>query len=441
MVSLTSIRRGKGGGLRQVWIKRRLAGPVTYTAAGDPYLAHEADWVRVDNWGGVNRMIGWPTVSTGIDTSPDQPGTYDARSITLELSNADRAFTGARDYGSIWRDYSPPRFTLVTIRCQPGGYGASGLTFGTGVWGSGAWGVGVWGGSAGGRIPSGEVFLGYIDTVSAGADDVAEIEVLPITAAYKTVVFDAAALGLGATATASAIIAAIISDSRLAHFGLTSGGVVLDHDPTITTANLSGDCLDVLTTLAWVGGSVVTVLAGSMATVAVVTRTRTASALDIKKTDVYDFNDFDGDGAAWIYTEVTDGTLTETTTNPAMLATYRDKKASVDLSLLDAGTRAAALSAILSRHSTGRKSIEIDVRFMFDRITAGDAFAVDFTRKSTATWRWGCGGSYTQLAAAGEVWGRSVGVRVPRNLLFIAARVDHDLASWRTKIYGEEAKT
>ena len=325
--------------VRKLYIKRR-------EENGD----FEADWLRVDDYKLVNRVVNWGSVKLSVDDQEGRIGSFNASNLSLTLKNDDGLFNVETDDRSLWFGFLNRKLTKVKIEV---GYQDKYEN----------------------EVGVENIFEGVINKVKIGDDQLARLEVL----SYHTILkkYDISDLTLTGTKLASEIIEAIMNQTKITNF-ISYEAPDLDVNPSVQDcAQLSGTYWDIIMTLAFQCNAVPKVYADRFQ---IISRTIIGTSVWVfngkgsANSDIFKIVSFDDEGAdrVRVLWTVKDSAVFARSSSALLLKKYLDEPENIDLSLIAAGDRQAVVNALLAEWENPKPVMEFQTKFLINQVKPMD---------------------------------------------------------------------
>ncbi len=392
--------------VRRCYIKRKLVDGT-----------YEPNWLRVDNYGNRNRVLGYGSVSIEIDHQPGDIAIFEASELNITFDNQDGHWNSGSDPNSLFYPsytYLNRKFTKMKIEC---GY----LDI------------------DGTEVGVASIFEGAIDSFSIGEDPVANISVLSLHTILQR--FDISDFGFSGNMTISDIITAIMSSSDITQY--------IPYVLPATNVNLTVQNSEELQSTYWdniqafaMASNSVPMLVGNVWSftprVPTPSTVWTFNGAGTPNPDMFKILSYDDEGAdrVRLYWKASNTGIFVQSSNTDLQKKYLNEPQEVDLGIYSDADKLLSLNSLLTAWETPKPTIEFTTRFMVNQIKPLDRINIRaFGQVSPQnTPRWDSGIRWDD----GSVWG---GLKGPVNIYgadFMVTRVEKNIQDWYCTIKAEK---
>lgn len=396
------ILRGNQTAVRRAYIKRRLVSG-----------SYESNWLRIDNYGGVNRVISYGSISQEIDHVPGQPATFNVSQLGMVFDNQEGYFNVETDTQSIWSPestYLNRKFTKLKV-----------LT--------------AYKDDDGSEVGAADIFEGYVDRVTIGEDQLAKLSIVSYQAILQK--YPISDLAMTGSKTVSQIVTIIMNQAKITQFIPYIAPNPPINPTVVDTALLTGTYWDVIQDLAFQSNSIPLIL-GSVWSFSA--RTPGAVVWNFKgagtyQPDIFNVSAFDDEGAenVRLYWKAKDSSIKAVAVSATLLSKYLSDPVIMDLSNYSDADKQVVLDENLSEFLNNRPVIEFSSRFFVNQIKPLDSITIKIFGQILPlgmTGRWGLG-----VWGGGLLWGRAKGaVNIIDGSSWMVTRIVKDIDSWQCSI-------
>ena len=396
---------------RKLYVKRRSATDGSY----------ESNWVQIDDWNGMNRVIDWGFAHTAIDENPGVVASFESSGLTLIVSNNDGLFNIETYPESIWHpetSYLNRRYTKVRIDT---GYIKED-------------------GEIAGELNS---FEGIIDNVILSETGIATIECISYQSIFTK--YPISDLSLTGSGTASSVLIAILNQTKITDF-MPYIIPSLGYDYTINDASaLDGTYWDVIQEIVFNSNSTITFSGSEFKIVprvagSVVWNFKGAGSDEVA--DIYQVNEYDDEGIGRIrvYWQESGGSTSAISTDSTLLLKYLSEPEIVDMSNVASGSKQAVLDALLAKWENNIPWIQFDCAYLLNQIDLLDKITIEIRGRlspglSEGGIRWGGGAEWGD----GSIWGKELGgIIISSAVEWMVTAITRDFQTGKMSIRAEK---
>lgn len=389
--------------VRKMYIKRR-----------DINDVFETDWLQVDHYKLINRIVSWGTVTMSIDDYEGRIGAFNCSNLTMTVKNDDGLWNVETDERSLWSGYLNRKFTKVKIDV---GYLDS----------------------SGNEVGVDTIFEGIINKVKMGDQQTSSIEIL----SYQTILqkYDIKDLSMTGSKTINQILTLIMNQTKITKY-IPYVTPDVDVNATISdTSLLEGTYWEVIKKLAFKSNSVPLVYASSFQ---MVSRTVIGSSVwDFRgkgsaNSDIFKLDSFDDEGAdrVRVFWLVENTAITAISTDPLLLKKYLNEPETINLDDVAPGDRQSIVNTLLAEWENPKPIMEFTTRFLINQVKPLDIVSTTIEGEVVPSntfiwgaWTWG----------DGSVWGKRVGaINMGTAVLWKVLNISKNIETWQNKVKLEK---